>query len=222
MATTPRKARHARHSSSLFPPTSDYESDAGALAASAANQEPYAPPPPRTNTELNLSVLRRYIPSVQSLLSIAANAVVYSFDAASETWDKAGIEGTLFVCTQLPDDQAVSGASVFVLNRRGLDNLSVHLAHVSHVEMTDGLVILRIDAHADSPDRVLGIWIHNDKDETRDINGAMIIESWKAVSHASGATEVPGAEAESATTAAGKRPSLAHAYPSQDLASTDT
>ncbi|PHH80699.1 hypothetical protein CDD82_1554 [Ophiocordyceps australis] len=221
MATTPRKTRHARHSSNLIPATSDYESDAAALAA-AANQESYAPPPPRTNTELNLSVLRRYIPSVQSLLSIAANAVVYNFDAASETWDKAGIEGTLFVCTQLPHDHTLGGACVFVLNRRGLDNLSLHLARVDHVEMTDGLVILRIDADADEPDRVLGIWIHNDKDETRDVNGAMIIQSWKTVRHSSAATHMSDAQPEPATPAAGKRPSLANLYANHHLLNSDT
>ncbi|POR31535.1 mRNA-decapping enzyme subunit 1 [Tolypocladium paradoxum] len=205
---TPRKARHNRQPSSLIPAVSDYESDAAAM------QAPYAPPPPRTNTELNLSVLQRYLPSIQSILSIAANAVIYTFDSATESWDKSGIEGTLFVCAQSPLPEDVGHrprACVFVLSRRGLDNLVVDLARVSHVEIMSELVILRVENNWDEGDKVLGVWIHNDRDETREINGAMIQESWKAV-RSVGMAEDQGPEAGPAMQAIGRRLSLSDLF----------
>ncbi|ATY67146.1 Dcp1-like decapping [Cordyceps militaris] len=175
---TPRKARgHKRHPSNLVPAISDYESDA-AMAA----QHPYQAPPPRTNTELNLAVLQRYVPSIFNILSIAANAVIYTFDSATEAWDKAGVEGTLFVCTQSPSDpNNTPRACVFVLNRRGLHNLIVDLALVSDVEIAGDLIILRIEGAWEGGDRVLGFWIHNDREETRQINAATIQECWGIV-----------------------------------------
>ncbi len=143
---TPRKSRHRQQLSlgvsSLGPGSrviaaSDYESDA-AQYLEAHDTLPFAPLPQRTNTELNLSVLQRYLPSIRSIVSIAANAVVYIFTPATQSWDKSGVEGTLFVCEQEP--LIVAGRSwpracVFVLNRKALDNVVVDLAKVSDCEV---------------------------------------------------------------------------------------
>ncbi|KAJ4152779.1 hypothetical protein LMH87_009299 [Akanthomyces muscarius] len=199
---TPRKARgHKRQPSNLIPAISDYESDAAAAA-----QQSYAPPPPRNNTELNVAVLQRYVPSIFSILSIAANAVVYTFDSVAENWEKSGVEGTLFVCTQspLPDDpDNTPRACVFVLNRRGLGNVIVDLAQVSHVEIAGELVILRVEGAWAEGERVLGIWMHNDREETRQVNGAMIQECW-GIARSAGAVENQRQEAGPAMQAIGK------------------
>ncbi|KAG6040574.1 hypothetical protein E4U41_000082 [Claviceps citrina] len=174
---TPRRPRHTRQPSNLIPAVSDYESDAVALHAAS-----YAAPPPRTNTELNVNVLQRYLPSIQTILSIAANAVVYTLDSGSTSWDKSGVEGTMFVCTQSPHPESGQPrACVFVLNRRGLDNLIVDLARVSHVEIAGELVIFKVEGGTTrlEDDKVIGLWIHNDREETRQINGATIQEIWK-------------------------------------------
>lgn len=211
---TPRKGRgHNRNPSNLIHAVSDYESDAAAMHSA------YEPPPPRTNTELNVSVLQRYLPSIQTILSIAANAVVYTFDSTSESWEKSGIEGTMFVCAQspLPDDPNHSPrACVFVLNRRALDNLVVDLARVSHVEIAGELVILKVEGNWQEGSKVIGLWIHNDKDETREMNGAMIQESWK-VARSAGTTEERGPEAGPAMQAIGMRLSLSDLFGSQQV-----
>ncbi|KAG6012523.1 hypothetical protein E4U54_007493 [Claviceps lovelessii] len=203
---TPRRPRHTRHPSNLIPAVSDYESDAAAIHAS------YAPPPPRTNTELNVNVLQRYLPSIQTILSIAANAVVYTFDSDSTSWDKSGIEGTMFVCAQTPlPETNQPRACVFVLNRRALDNLIVDLARVSHVEISGELVIFKIEGNREEGEKVIGLWIHNDRDETRQVNGATIQESWK-VARLSSLDEDQGpdvgAEAGPAIQAIGRRLSV--------------
>lgn len=150
---------------------SDYESDV---------HTHHAPPPTRTNTDLNLSVLRRYKPSIRTILSIAANAVVYVFTPSSQQWEKSGIEGTLFVCEQEPSD--LSGAEnycIIVLNRRGLENLILDLWQAQDVERMDDLLILRFpDPDCHDVEKVMGLWIHEDKHDTREVNAGQIITCW--------------------------------------------
>lgn len=209
---TPRKARHSRQPSNKIPAISDYESDA---AIYAAQHTDYAPPPPtRTNTELNLSVLQRYLPSIHTILSIAANAVIYTLDPTTQSWDKSGVEGTMFVCAQspLPEDPHQSPrACVFVLNRRGLENVIVDLARASHVEISGELIIMRVEGDWEEGHKVLGVWIHNDKDDTRTMNGATIEECWKVARSAApieGTGPEIGSEAGPAMQAMGRRLSL--------------
>ncbi|KAK1706959.1 hypothetical protein CaCOL14_011015 [Colletotrichum acutatum] len=194
--STPRRrgGAHARHSSQGNPISgprpvqSDYESD----AAHYIDSHPVPDPNPallnRTNTDLNLSVLRRYLPSINSTLSIAANAVVYTFNPTLPGWDKTGIEGTYFLCMQDP----VPGASrpnpracIFVLNRRGLENVILDLNEVDDFEVMDEIYIFRLrgtsEEAAEGTNKVMGIWIHADKEDTRVMNAALISETLKHV-----------------------------------------
>ncbi|KAF5245825.1 hypothetical protein FAUST_1612 [Fusarium austroamericanum] len=206
---TPRKPRHSRQPSNRIPVVSDYESDAAAI------HNDYAPPPPRTNTELNLSVLQRYLPSIHTILSIAANAVIYTFNSTSESWEKSGVEGTMFVCAQSPsseDPAQQPRACVFILNRRGLDNVIVDLSRVSHAEVSGELVIMKVEGDWEEGDKVLGVWIHNDKDETREMNAAIIQEAWKIARSAGPVETTQGPEAGPAMQAMGRRLSLSDLF----------
>lgn len=197
--TTPRKSRHRHQPSGGGPRTvaaSDYESDA-AHYLEARDLLPPPQLPHRTNTELNLSVLRRYLPSIRSIVSIAANAVVYNFSPAAQNWEKSGVEGTLFVCEQEPaivSGHPVPRACVFVLNRRGLDNLVVELCRASVCEVAADLIIFNVEntedttslqvdgeeeAGSQADTRVFGIWIHADQDDTREVNAAIIQDVWR-------------------------------------------
>ncbi|KAK3685311.1 hypothetical protein B0T22DRAFT_382916 [Podospora appendiculata] len=200
---TPRKPRH-RNQPSLGSggprqiPASDYESDA--MHYMEARETPRLPHlPNRSNTDLNLSVLQRYVPSIQSISSIAANAVVYIFSQARQEWDKSGVEGTMFVCEQDPlvtvDGQELPQVCVFVLNRRGLDNLVVDLMRVSDCEMASELIMFRLEeeggdgssgsdssssgATPDAEQKVIGIWIHADEHDTREVNMDIIRSAWQ-------------------------------------------
>ncbi|KAH8882320.1 PH domain-like protein [Thozetella sp. PMI_491] len=191
---TPRKSRHRHQPSGSGPraiAASDYESDA-AHYMETREAPPVPPSLHRTNTELNISVLQRHLPDIQSILSQAANAVVYAFSADDQEWHKDGVEGTMFVCQQepllLPNGHAVPRACVFILNRRGLDNLAVDLMKVSHCEVAGELIILKLeDEHATdgaevgAATKVLGLWVHADKDDTREINAAIIDSVWKRI-----------------------------------------
>lgn len=199
---------------------SDYESDAAyymeshgdTVAASASvSQLPH-----QTNTDLNLSVLRRYEPSIRSIVSIAANAVVYNFSPETQGWDKSGVEGTLFVCQQEPflvtaagsggpgtgiDTETLPRTCIFVLNRRGLNNLIFDLTKATACEVSKKLIIFEVvsspeGAASDEEDggataggagatgtgdktNVIGVWIHADKHDTQEVNAAIILKAWE-------------------------------------------
>ncbi|KAB5576115.1 hypothetical protein GE09DRAFT_615986 [Coniochaeta sp. 2T2.1] len=199
---TPRKSRH-RHQPSggggaRTVAASDYESDAAQYMGA-----PDLPPPSTvarlSNTELNLSVLRRYLPSIRSIVSIAANAVVYTISPTTGQWEKSGVEGTLFVCEQEPvvdlAGHVLPRACVFILNRRGLENLVIHLCNTSACEVVGELINFYVEDKGDATaaaaaealdvsagngqdNRVIGLWIHADKDDTRQVNADVILSLW--------------------------------------------
>lgn len=179
------KGSHQRNSSHVHQ-ISDYDTDTAALTDTGLLQP--LPPPTRTNEELNLTVLRRHNPSITGILSIAPYAVVYNFSATSSTWEKRGVEGTLFV-VQLSSDQlrfndhlssesrdvSVTRFGVVVLNRRGLDNFEAELKCSEDVEITEEYVILQVrndfpgqNGYRDegsgqelAPD-IIGLWIFSE------------------------------------------------------------
>lgn len=127
----------------------DYESDNQNYFSDAPNFQPVEGPEPglplRSNEELNLTVLRRHNPSITAILSLAPYAVVYIFSSTTRQWEKSGIEGTMFVCQLQQGSLGEERYSVFVLNRRGLNNFDTALTDANNVEITDEYVILKVD-----------------------------------------------------------------------------
>ncbi|KAF8463660.1 hypothetical protein BDZ91DRAFT_682657, partial [Kalaharituber pfeilii] len=104
-----------------------------------------AAPPPQSAAQINLSVLQRYSPAITSLVTTASYAVVYVFNSTEGTWDRLGIEGSLFICglngsnPSLPPNEY----QVIVLNRRNLDNFIVPLTSPEDIELAEKYIILR-------------------------------------------------------------------------------
>ncbi|KAI9807395.1 MAG: hypothetical protein M1833_000140 [Piccolia ochrophora] len=161
----PRRAKQRLPSQQLQP--SDYDSDFNSLSAMPA------PPEPRSNAELNLSVLRRHNPAITSILSIAPYAVVYLFSPHAQHWEKSGIEGTLFVCQLTPDGRGAERYVTVVLNRRGLENFSADLKKGGDVEITEEYVILR-DGSTESAQHVYGLWIFSEPPPSSTANTRVI------------------------------------------------
>ncbi|KAL4916792.1 hypothetical protein BDW62DRAFT_185236 [Aspergillus aurantiobrunneus] len=144
--------------------------------------------PPRTNEELNLSVLQSHNPAVKSIQSIAPFAVVYTFSPSTRQWEKTGVEGTLFVCQLVAGGLGEERYSVFVLNRRGLNNFDLPLTDGENVEITEEYIILKSDSNSDSNNtrtnshiRIYGLWVFSEPPpsstaETRNINAQVIRE----------------------------------------------
>lgn len=140
---TPRKQRTRN------PRASDYESD-------AAYAGPSTPQPPaagqaqtqhdvsgRLTQDLNLSVLKRYIPDISAYELVSHNATVFPLE--SEGWGESTTKGPLFLCCQAShlSNYPVPRSSVFVMNRQSLDNLMVDLANAFECEQDDKLIMLR-------------------------------------------------------------------------------
>jgi hypothetical protein len=122
---------------------------------------------------------------VRNILSIAANAVIYLFFPSLQQWEKAGIEGTLFVCDTESSSAAGTGGEegycIIVLNRHGLNNLTLDLGSVEDVEVASDLLSMKFlekDGEA-QVEKVMGIWIHADKDDTREVNATLIQQCWE-------------------------------------------
>ncbi|KAI0157802.1 PH domain-like protein [Xylariaceae sp. FL1272] len=173
---------------------SDYESDTAQYMASHP-AKPVAALAARTNTELNMSVISRYVPSITSILSIAANAVLYTFEPPSEWKRMSMLEGTMFICSQGEHAGEVSeNGCLFILNRKGLDNLTIDLTTIDDFELSNDLLIFKLSPAADvtmkletgttiSPE-VLGIWTYAEEDSERQTNAALIYEMWSKVREA--------------------------------------
>ncbi|KAL8706372.1 MAG: hypothetical protein Q9201_000580 [Fulgogasparrea decipioides] len=168
---TTRKARARQSHPSTMPQPSEYDSDRPIPPAEILSTPPFQ----RTNTELNLSVLQRHLPSTTHIVSIAPYAVVYTFTPTAQNWEKSGIEGTLFVCQQSPS-RNVERFSVVVLNRKGLNDFVCPLSE--DVDFESGYIILR-STDADGGDNIWGLWIFEEQDGTstaglREVNAKII------------------------------------------------
>ncbi|KAI5294173.1 hypothetical protein KEM55_006738 [Ascosphaera atra] len=160
---------------------SDYETDLqepylsevhgfdGAIETAASGQEEqeqsFEPVPARSIEDLNLGVVRRHHPDVESIRHMASYAVVYTFDTTTVTWEKSGIEGTLFVCKLTPGSLGEERYTVFIINRRALDNFVCQLVNPDDVEITPEYIILKVDEKEDDgitvkPEpSIYGLWI---------------------------------------------------------------
>lgn len=153
MTSRKPKRQNNNHRPQIPAHPSAYDSDnAAAYLADMHEAEPQQTDdrphqPLRTNEELNLSVLRRHDPSINTILSHAPYAVVYVFSPATQQWEKSGVEGTLFVCQRAQGSLGEERYSIFVLNRRGLGNFNIPLTDGENVELTEEYVILKSDSN---------------------------------------------------------------------------
>ena len=146
-----RQGRTSKSQPQVVQP-SDYDSDVSDELDAAV------PPPSRTNYEVNMSVLKRYLSTINSIAYLHPYAVVYVFSSALNQWEKYGVEGTLFVCRRSPVNGAEEGYSAFVLNRRGLNNFTLDLRSTAQIEPEGEFIVLQsVDGEGDL--EVYGLWI---------------------------------------------------------------
>ncbi|KAI1824140.1 PH domain-like protein [Xylaria intraflava] len=177
----------------------------------------------RTNTELNLTVLKRYLPGITNILSIAANAVVYTFQHPSE-WKKTTTEGTMFICSQRKSPEEGESGCLFILNRKGLRNVILDLDNVGDFELSGDLLIFKLDYAANEVQLesgetvaplVLGLWTYAEDKSDRETNAALVYKMWSQVCEARArddasdpGTSPPTAETGAAVQATGRRLSV--------------
>lgn len=150
---------------------SEYETD----NATDTNPVLPAPPPKRTITDMNMAVLRRYVPNIRAIEAIANFATVYNLSVESGVWEKHGIEGTLFVC-QLDAPNGEVSYNVIILNRKSMENFKAGIKSNEDVEVTDDWVFLQVPNEAGDGTQVFGLWILEDA-ELGAVNTRKIVSS---------------------------------------------
>jgi len=131
---------------------------------------------------MNFSVIKRYVPNLSQIVDIAQSAHIYTLSPAEvtkpATWERTGIEGSIFVCELTPSP--ITGGPrhcIIVLNRKGLENLIIHSSELQHVEITDQFLLLNIrnkedlflqDQDQQRETKILGFFLTTDGPETRE------------------------------------------------------
>ncbi|PVI07677.1 PH domain-like protein [Periconia macrospinosa] len=112
--------------------------------------------PPRSNEELNLSVIRRHYPEVIAVHYVVSYAALYIYGLDPPGWERTGTEGSLFVCQLAPSLQGVERFSVIMLNRKGLENFTMEIKSPDDIEFGE-FIMMQSDQN-----QVYGLWIMND------------------------------------------------------------
>lgn len=119
--------------------------------------------------DLNHRVVARYLPGLDRILHTTPYAVIYLFQPTTSSWEKSGVEGSLFIC-QFTALGSLHFALV-ILNRRGLDNWIVEIVSHDGVQVTDEYIMLagqrqlqdlsgqQTQIASDADDRIWGIWV---------------------------------------------------------------
>ena len=121
---------------------------------------PSPPPSTRTNLELNLSVLKRYLPATESILLIVPYAALYTFQPSAEEWEKSSIQGTLFVVRLATASFRLERYAIIILNRLGLKNFILELQPGADVVLEDEIVVVRGGVKEDG--LIWGLWIYEE------------------------------------------------------------
>jgi hypothetical protein len=173
--TPKRRNQHHHHSNSQ-----NY-SQAIPVLASDYDSEAFVPRPAeqRSNEQINLSVLQRYVPSIQSILSIAASTQIYTFSSETTSWDRANIDGPLFVC-QLAASPMAGDAQycIVVLNKRSLENLIIETKDIKNVEITEQFLLITLMSQGEM--KTLGLYIHESTADVKMVNFQKIKDCWEA------------------------------------------
>lgn len=114
----------------------------------------------RSIDDLNFSVLKRYLPTIHTVLGIANYAVLYTFNPPAQAWQKADIEGTLFVCALGPSANGLDQCCAIILNRRGLENFIVNIQSPGDIEVSGEYLYLRSETDGET----YGLWIFSEED----------------------------------------------------------
>ncbi|KAK3956128.1 Swi5-domain-containing protein [Pseudoneurospora amorphoporcata] len=191
----------SRESAARYAQQSDYDSDAinssYAVQPSDAENRMYDPKnyvpevdgsatyahTTRTNYELNMSVLKRYVSGLRAILLTCSFVRLYEWSPTTNSWELRDVEGPMFLCEcdpiVLPNGHELPQTNLFVLNRRSMENLTINLSKVEMYEATnEKFLSLMMEADEAGPGRALGFHLHSTEEkEAGDSQGQCLVEN---------------------------------------------
>ena len=108
--------------------------------------------------ETNLRVLKLHYPSITSILLSASYCCAYTFSPESQSWQKSGYEGPLFIVQSTYNDGLLH-FGLLILNRLNVDNYWIEITADNDIDLVNGYVILR-----DDQDKISGLWLFEEAD----------------------------------------------------------
>jgi hypothetical protein len=180
--TPNRKPR--RHLPNNHPASPQATSSPQQTAGPNHQHEASAVDPSRSNEDLNLAVLRRHWPTVLTIVHIASYCVVYLFNVTTQSWEKADIDGTLFIVHHHSDVEGEEKFSANILNRRRLENFAYELRSPDDVDLDPKFIILKMGGEDSSDMQIYGLWVFsepapNSTAHAHEITGHIIVECAK-------------------------------------------
>ncbi|KAJ4417648.1 hypothetical protein N0V85_001758 [Neurospora sp. IMI 360204] len=179
----------SRESGPRYAQQSDYDSDAintsYAVQPSDAENRMYDPKnyvpevdgsatyahTTRTNYELNMSVLKRYVSGLRAIPLTCSFVRLYEWSSTTNSWELRDVEGPMFLCEcepiVLPTGHELPQVNLFVLNRRSMENLTINLSKVEMYEATnEKFLSLKMEAdEAGGTGRALGFHLHSTEEK---------------------------------------------------------
>lgn len=128
-----------------------------------------------TDSEVNVSAIRRVDPLVKDLVDSATHVALYSFNGPKNEWDKTNIEGALFVYKRVDNPLY----SVFILNRNSPENLIEPVVKELDLQLQNPFILYK-----NKQGLIYGIWFYN-KDDCYRISDTLqrLIQELTHVSH---------------------------------------
>ena len=112
----------------------------------------------------NLRALQRVDASTVDIISSATHVVLYQFNDAHQQWEKAGIDGSLFLTKRQGDEINPTRFRLVVLNRSNPENLIVDVSGSFQMQVRQPYLIFRDSKNPEAAIR--GIWFHDDEERS--------------------------------------------------------
>ena len=111
---------------------------------------------------MNLKVLRRDDPSIQTILGSASSIAMYELDMQTTKWHRKNVEGSLFVVERKKNSSNSSSSrfQFIVLNRLSDERFVESIAKDAEFEMSEKYLLYKTDQ-----DEVNGVWFYDEKEQ---------------------------------------------------------
>lgn len=173
-----RRKNNSRHISSssqshnqiAYVQGSDYDSEAPVPISAPEN----------TIEQINFVVIQRYVPNLQTILSIAPSTQLYTFSPDAQQWEKEPTEGPLFICELTPSPlTGLADHALVLLNRKGMENLIILTKDIENVEAVEAGGLLYITIRSLGEMKTLGLFMYDEKNGLREYNWKLITDLWE-------------------------------------------
>lgn len=169
----------SRDSGHRYAQQSDYDSDAINHSYAVQPSEDNVPeedesvsyaPTTRTNYELNMSVLKRYVPGLRAIPLTSSFVRLYEWSSTTNSWELRDTEGPMFLCESEPrfskSGLELPQSTLFVLNRRSLTNFKIDLSKVEMYEATnEKFLSVKMEAGNNEPGKAYGFHLHSTEEK---------------------------------------------------------